>query len=65
MTNEEISKLCDENYKQIKDAEDKLIIIRSDCKHEDTFEGLWSYRPGSAYPAIICRYCGAVVEMSI
>lgn len=52
-----------ELYKQIRDAEKELAEIRSICKHENTFEGNWSWRPGNIQPATICSDCGQCVKM--
>lgn len=62
MTNEKIKFECEAQYKLIADAQEKLKDIRSLCKHEDTFEGLYSYRIGSVLPAIICTYCGTLIK---
>lgn len=62
MTNEEIKSECELQYKQIKDSHDRLSELRSLCKHEHTFEGLWEWRVGSTYPATICSYCGTCVK---
>lgn len=62
MTQEEIKKQCEEIFKQIKEAEDRLKQIRELCKHQNTFEGNWSYRIGSILPAIICSDCKQLVK---
>jgi hypothetical protein len=63
MTNEEIKQEADRLYQQIKDAENHLRVLRSQCKHEHTFEGNYSYRVGVSTPAEICSYCGELVKL--
>lgn len=62
MTNEEIKTECELMYAQIKQGEDRLKEIRSICKHENTFEGNWSWRVGNIQPAIICDDCGSLIK---
>lgn len=62
MTNSEIKDECEKMYAQIKQAEERLKEVRAICKHEDTFEGTWSWRIGSIQPAIICSYCGSLIK---
>jgi hypothetical protein len=62
MSNEQIKKECDLIYETIRYAENKLKELRSICKHEDTFEGNYSYRIGAIERAIICSYCGTPVS---
>lgn len=62
MTQEYIKQLCEANYKKIKRANEKLEELRKICQHPNTHEGLWSWRPGSIEPAIICSDCGKLVK---
>jgi len=62
MTNEEIKTECELMYAQLRQAENRLEEIRAICKHENTFEGNWSWRVGSIMPAIICSDCGSLVK---
>lgn len=62
MANEEIKANCEKCYSIIRDAEKTLEMIRKECKHENTFEGNWSWRIGSSLPAIICNDCGSLVK---
>lgn len=62
MTAEEIKSDCEKMYQQIKDAENRLKELRSVCKHENTFEGDYSWRIGAILPAIICSDCGALMK---
>lgn len=62
MNKEEIKSECEQLYKQIKMAEDRLKEIRSICKHEETFNGNYSYRIGSISPAIICSNCAELIK---
>lgn len=62
MTNEEIKAECEAQYAAIKHAEKKLEWLRVECKHENTFEGNWSYRIGNIQPAIICSDCGSLIK---
>lgn len=61
MTNEEIKKECDIAYGCIKIAEDRLRELRAKCKHEESFEGNYSSRPGSISVCNICSFCGTPV----
>lgn len=62
MDNQQIKQECELMYSQIKNAEDRLKELRSICKHENTFNGTWSWRPGSYQPTTICSDCGALVS---
>lgn len=62
MTPEEIKSECEYWYDLIKKAETGLRELRENCKHENTFEGDYSWRIGSTSPATICSYCGVVVN---
>ena len=62
MTNEEIKKIKENCYEQIRLAEERLMEIRKICKHEKTFEGNYSWRIGSSLPAVICEYCGKLIK---
>lgn len=62
MNSEEIKANCEKAYSIIRDAEKMLEAIRKECKHENTFEGNWSWRIGSSMPAIICSDCGSLVK---
>lgn len=63
MTNQEIKTECELMYSQLREAEDRLKKIRAICKHENTFEGNWSWRVGSSTPAVICSVCGSLVKL--
>ena len=62
MTPEEIKSEVELCYESIKSANERLVLLRSKCKHEDTFEGNYSWRIGSVFLANICSYCGQVVS---
>lgn len=57
MKKENIKLECEKMYAQIEQAEKKLKEIRSICKHEDTYEGYYSFRPGAIQLADICSHC--------
>lgn len=61
MTPEEIKEECELQYNQIKNAEARLKELRSLCKHENTFEGNYSYRVGVVERALICSYCNTPI----
>lgn len=63
MTPEEIKEECELQYNQIKNAEARLKELRAICKHENTFEGNYSWRVGSIMPATICSDCGELVKL--
>lgn len=64
MTQKEIKKECDVSCKKIKDARVRLSELRSICKHESTFEGVYSWRVGSTAMATICRDCGDAIMIN-
>jgi hypothetical protein len=65
MNNQQIKQECEALYKTIQESEDKLREIRKVCKHEKTFEGEYSYRPGASLPALICEFCGECVKLDL
>lgn len=62
MNKEEIKIKCTHLYAEIQDAKDRLKMLREICKHEDTFEGMWEWRVGSTFPAIVCSHCGQLIK---
>ena len=58
MTQEQIKEKAEEFYSSIKSAEQGLKALRALCKHPNTFEGIYYFRPGSGYLADICSDCG-------
>jgi len=62
MTSQKIKTECELMYSQLRQAENRLKEIRAICKHENTFEGNWSWRVGSSTPAIICGDCGSLIK---
>lgn len=62
MEQKEIKEQCKIQYDKIKSAEQALKQLRIICSHETVFEGIWSYRIGSASPAIICSDCGKLIK---
>ena len=62
MKNEEIKNETEQIYTQIKNAQERLEELRAICKHEKTYEGLYSYRVGSYQTADICEYCGKMIK---
>lgn len=65
MTNEEIKQECDALYEQNKRTGARLEELRETCKHEDSFEGSFSWRAGSIIPAKFCAYCNKILSTSI
>lgn len=50
-------------YLQIKNATERLSELRTVCKHENTFEGNYTYGDVSrSFPAKICSDCGDCIE---
>ena len=47
---------------EIQLLENEREAIRVDCSHSITFEGVYSWRPGVAQLANICKSCGALVS---
>ncbi len=62
MTNEEIKTECELMYERIRNSQERLKELRAICKHEKTFTGDYSWRPGSIAPAIICSTCGELIR---
>lgn len=58
----EIRKNKEMLYALIKSGEDGLKELRASCPHEHTFTGLYQWRIGSTFNAIICEDCGAVLK---
>ncbi len=48
----------EELYEIIKNSQDELEYIRTNCKHENHFTGNYSWRPGAIQVGEICNYCG-------
>ena len=62
MTNEEI-KLEKENlYAQISVAKTKLEELQNICKHEETVNGIYSFRPGHSESATFCKFCDKLIN---
>lgn len=62
MSNKEIKISIDQLYKVIKDSQEEIKTLREKCKHEETFEGNYSWRIGSIVNATICSFCGEVIK---
>lgn len=58
----DIKKECEIAYGCIKIAQEQLEHLRSICKHENTFEGNYSWRIGVIMPATICSDCGKMIK---
>lgn len=64
-TKEQIKIDCEFAYQAIEAANKRLKELRSLCNHEETFEGNYSWRVGSIYPATICSHCGELIKLHI
>jgi len=62
MKNEEIKSECEQLYSQIETAKKRLEELRKICKHENTFEGNYSWRPGAISLAEICSDCREIIK---
>lgn len=62
MTPEQIKTECELLYEAIRLSESRLKELRSICKHENTFNGNYSYRVGSVSRAVICFDCGSLIK---
>ena len=62
MNNEEIKLEKDNLFEQIESANERLKEIREICKHEETEECNYSWRPGNIQRADICKYCGEFIR---
>jgi hypothetical protein len=57
-----IKEQCEYQYEQIRKSEERLKELRAMCKHNNTYEGKYSWRVGCIDSAIICSDCGVVVS---
>lgn len=62
MTPERIKKDCEMVRGMMQICEDRLADLQKQCSHENTFQGIWSWRAGSYTPAIICSDCGKMIK---
>jgi hypothetical protein len=62
MKSDEIKQECEKMYAQIEQAEKRLKEVRAICKHENTFEGNYSYRVGAISLAEICSDCHEFIK---
>lgn len=63
MTNEEILADTEAQYAAIKVAEERLKELRDNiCKHEEIFEGNYSWRVGVLVTTFMCKFCHKPIE---
>lgn len=62
MTQIEIKDDCEKQYSKLRDAKERLNVVRQICKHPTTHEGLYSWRDGCIDDAIICSDCGSLIK---
>jgi len=62
MNKETILKEKEKCFEQIEQCNKRLEEIRKVCKHEETFEGNYSWRVGNIQLAEICSYCGELIK---
>jgi hypothetical protein len=62
MSNKEIKEEIDQLEKQIEKERNRIIELRNICTHENTLEGLYSWRVGVVDKAIICSDCGQFIK---
>ncbi len=58
----DLKKRKEELFKVIADANSKLEQLRKECKHEETYKGIWMWAPGHTFNALICDICGECVK---
>lgn len=63
MSQEHIKRECELIYQTIKNSNNRLDEIRKICQHPNTFEGTYSWRPGSYMESIICSDCGKQIQI--
>lgn len=63
MNPEEIKLETNNLYEKIAAANARLKELRTLCKHETTYEGLYSWRIGCIEPATICSDCGDLIKI--
>jgi hypothetical protein len=63
LTAEQIKTECELHRDRIKAHTERLEEVQDNCPHENTFEGLYSWRVGCIDPAIICSDCGKMIKI--
>lgn len=62
MTNEEIKIEKEKMHQLIEKSTERIKELQTICKHENTFEGNYSYRIGNIQKAEICSDCGKLIK---
>ncbi len=62
MTNEEIKTEREKLHEQIEKATERIKELQIICKHENTFEGNYSWRIGNIQKAEICSDCAKLIK---
>jgi len=63
MDNQEIKIECEQLFETIKKSRERIDELQFLCKHEQTFEGLYSWRLGCIDHATICSYCHKAIKI--
>jgi hypothetical protein len=62
-TQREIKEKWQELQNIIEIAKVKIKVLQAACKHPNTFQGEYSYKPGSMQDVIICQDCGSILKL--
>ena len=62
MNSEEIKAECEKIHSELVLGNARLNELRKLCKHENTFEGYYSWRVGNISPALLCSDCGDFIK---
>lgn len=62
MDSETIRNTKEHLFQVIEDANKKLKDLRESCPHANTEKGIWSFREGAYFNAIICSDCGQLIK---
>ena len=62
MKQSEIKTECELIYTQIENLNDRLTRLRSICKHENTYDGIYSWRVGVMQQTRLCCDCNSVIS---
>lgn len=62
MTSKEIKTEREKLREQIEKSTERIRELQIICKHENTFEGNYSYREGNIQKAEICSDCAILIK---
>jgi hypothetical protein len=66
LTQQEIREGIEANMQILQEAKERILEIRDQCKHPNTFIGIWEWSPGHILEkATICSDCLGLVKPSV